>query len=71
MPSRVDVGLQHELSQFLFFEAELLDDLRFEDWLALFAEDVRYCMPIRTNRLLRDRDHSLSTPGELYLFEAP
>ena len=69
MPSRVDIGLQHELSQFLFFEAELLDDLRFEEWLALFAEDLRYRMPIRTNRLLRERDRSLSTPGGLFLFD--
>lgn len=69
MRSCVDVGLHHELSQFLFFEAELLDDLRFEEWLALFAEDARYCMPIRTNRLLRERDRSLSTPGDLYLFD--
>ncbi len=61
--------MHYELSQFLFFEAELLDDLRFETWLALFAEDARYRMPIRTNRLLRERQHSLSTPGELYLFD--
>lgn len=69
MSGCVDVGVHHELSQFLYFEAELLDDLRFEEWLALFASDLRYRIPIRTNRLLRERNHSLSAPGELHLFD--
>jgi 3-phenylpropionate/cinnamic acid dioxygenase small subunit len=39
----------HEVKQFLYREARLLDDLRFHDWLELFAEDVHYWMPVRSN----------------------
>lgn len=69
MRQRVEIGLHHELCQFLFHEAELLDDGLFEDWLALFAPEARYRVPIRTNRLARERDRSLSRPGELHLFD--
>jgi 3-phenylpropionate/cinnamic acid dioxygenase small subunit len=32
------------------YEAELLDDRRFEDWLELFTDDVSYEAPIRVTR---------------------
>jgi len=35
------------VEQFLFYEARLLDEARYDDWLTLFTEDVRYWMPIR------------------------
>jgi 3-phenylpropionate/cinnamic acid dioxygenase small subunit len=41
--------LKAEVEEFLCREAELLDDRRYEEWLALLAEDVRYWMPIRRN----------------------
>lgn len=41
--------LQHEVEQFLFAEAECLDERRFEDWLDLLTDDVRYWMPIARN----------------------
>jgi 3-phenylpropionate/cinnamic acid dioxygenase small subunit len=31
---------------FVYREARLLDELRFEEWLELFAEDGRYWMPL-------------------------
>ncbi|MCP4004277.1 MAG: 3-phenylpropionate/cinnamic acid dioxygenase subunit beta [bacterium] len=37
----------HEIEQFLFEEAYLLDERRFDDWLALLSDDVRYWMPTR------------------------
>lgn len=46
MPAVVDPYLQHEVEQFLFREADLLDTRRFDDWLALFAEDATYLSPI-------------------------
>jgi 3-phenylpropionate/cinnamic acid dioxygenase small subunit len=39
-----------EVEQFLYREARLLDNRRFAEWLELFAEDVRYWMPTRSNR---------------------
>jgi len=43
----VSVQLQYEVEQFLYREAALLDDRRFDDWLALIADDIHYWMPIR------------------------
>lgn len=34
-----------ELIDFVYQEAELLDERRFEQWLALFADDGRYWIP--------------------------
>ena len=69
MPAAFDVALQHEIEQFLYFEAELLDDGLFREWFALFADDVRYRMPTRTNRLARERHLSASEVGEFNLFD--
>jgi 3-phenylpropionate/cinnamic acid dioxygenase small subunit len=41
--------LRHEVEDFLYREAELLDERRYEEWLDLFTEDARYFMPIRRN----------------------
>ena len=41
--------LLHEIQEFLYAEAELLDERRFDEWLQLFADDVHYWMPIRRN----------------------
>lgn len=43
------VLLQREIEDFLYMEAELLDERKFNDWLDLIAEDIRYYMPIRRN----------------------
>ena len=43
----VDVALYHDIQQFLFNEARLLDERLFDDWLDLFTEDCRYWMPVR------------------------
>ncbi len=41
--------LKEELEEFLYREAELLDERRYEEWLGLFTEDARYWMPMRRN----------------------
>ena len=41
--------LQQEVEQFYYTEAELLDERRFEEWLELLDEDIRYFMPLRRN----------------------
>lgn len=46
----VTVELQHEIEQFLYHEAEMLDDRRFDDWLELFRDDAEYVMPLRVTR---------------------
>ena len=51
-----------DIEQFLFHEARLLDQQRYEDWLALYAEDATYWVPleqgqrdaIETSSIVRD-----------------
>jgi 3-phenylpropionate/cinnamic acid dioxygenase small subunit len=40
--------LQREVEQFLYAEATLLDAYRYDEWLALFDDDLHYCMPIES-----------------------
>tara|TARA_Y100001936_G_scaffold253967_1_gene322846 strand:- start:5669 stop:6208 length:540 start_codon:yes stop_codon:yes gene_type:complete len=40
---------EREIEKFLYYEAELLDDRRFNDWIELIAEDIHYHMPVRRN----------------------
>jgi biphenyl 2,3-dioxygenase beta subunit/benzene/toluene dioxygenase beta subunit len=39
-----------EVLEFLYQEAELLDDCRFQDWIGLFSDDIHYTMPVRTTQ---------------------
>ena len=41
--------LTREIEEFLYAEAELLDERRFEAWLELLTDDIRYWMPMRRN----------------------
>lgn len=49
------VLLQHRVEQFLYREAQLLDHWQWASWLELFDEDILYWMPVRRNRLRRQR----------------
>lgn len=41
--------LNHEVEQFLYAEAALLDERRFKEWLDLLADDIRYFVPLARN----------------------
>jgi 3-phenylpropionate/cinnamic acid dioxygenase small subunit len=41
--------LTQEVAGFLYAEAEMLDERRHDEWLALLADDIRYWMPMRRN----------------------
>ena len=41
--------LKEEIEDFLYQEADLLDQRRFREWIDLLAEDLVYFMPIRRN----------------------
>src|SRR5690348_11513437 len=43
------IRLRLQIEDFLYREADLLDEHKYEEWLKLFTEDVRYRMPIRRN----------------------
>ena len=56
--------LKHELEQFLFKEARLLDERRLEEWLDLLAEDLHYWMPMRRNIKFGDWDLEFTSMDE-------
>lgn len=58
-------ALQHDVEQFLYQEAALLDERRYEAWLRRFTEDVRYRVPTRMNRLRKDVAKELAGPDEV------
>ena len=41
--------LKQEVEEFLYYEADLLDQRQFREWLELLAEDLVYFMPVRRN----------------------
>ena len=59
---RVPLALHHEIAQFLYHEAELLDDWRFRDWLDLLAQDIAYTMRTTSNAQTRDRRRGVQPP---------
>ena len=63
--------LRHKVEDFLYLEAELLDDRKLREWLDLLTDDLRYWMPIRHNPLERPEDLSdeLAKPGEGHYFD--
>lgn len=68
-PAPVAPELQHEIEQFYYWEAKLLNDRRFEEWFALLAADIHYFMPIRTTRIMRDARLEYSGTGEYAHFD--
>ena len=48
-PDLARLLVRQEIEDFLYAEAELLDERRYEEWLDLFTEDARYWMPMRRN----------------------
>jgi 3-phenylpropionate/cinnamic acid dioxygenase small subunit len=56
--------LRQEIEDFLYHEADLLDERRYEDWLALVAEDVRYWMPMRRNVKVGEPEREFTRAGQ-------
>ena len=56
--------LTHEITEFLYAEAELLDERRYDEWLALLADDIRYWMPMRRNVKYDDTTREFTREGE-------
>lgn len=61
--------LQHQVEQFLYSEAAILDARDYRRWLALLADDIHYWMPIRRNVTLSDLDLEFTKPGEMAFFD--
>jgi 3-phenylpropionate/cinnamic acid dioxygenase small subunit len=59
------LDLLREVEELLYAEAELLDERRYDEWLALFTDDVRYWMPLRKNVEWARRDADASGEDEV------
>lgn len=55
--------LKEEIAAFLAEEADLLDTRRYEDWLGLLTEDIRYWMPITRNVASEALDREFTAEG--------
>ena len=56
--------LHRQVESFLYSEAELLDERRYEEWLGLLAEDVRYWMPMRRNVKFGELEREFTREGQ-------
>jgi 3-phenylpropionate/cinnamic acid dioxygenase small subunit len=56
--------LRHEIEQFFNHENELLDTRRFDAWLDLLADDLRYWMPLARNRPCDDLNGEWTREGK-------
>lgn len=64
-----DMGLWFQVQAFLSLEARLMDDHHLNEWVNLFSDDVRYWMPVVTNRIGRDVGKEISRFGEVAHFD--
>ena len=55
----VSVETQRAVEQFLYRQAELLDEKRIEEWMALFAEDGWYWMPAEADQVEGDGEPNI------------
>ncbi|MFZ5835725.1 MAG: 3-phenylpropionate/cinnamic acid dioxygenase subunit beta [Pseudomonadota bacterium] len=62
------IELIHEVEQFLYREARLLDAEQFEAWLEMLTEDIHYWMPSIQNRYRRDKSPAY-TQNSMALFD--
>jgi 3-phenylpropionate/cinnamic acid dioxygenase small subunit len=59
----------HDVEQFLYHEAQLLDERHFREWLDLFTDDARYWMPIRRTRFRGEENQEFTRPDEHSYFD--
>jgi ethylbenzene dioxygenase beta subunit len=51
----ISLQLHHDITQWMYREARLLDEERYRDWLGLVTHDIHYWLPFRENRFRKDR----------------
>ena len=56
--------LRQEVEEFLYREAELLDERRYEEWLDLLTDDLHYFMPMRRNVPADEPEREFTRPGQ-------
>jgi len=61
------VNETERVQDFVYHEARLLDEKKFEAWLALLTDDVLYWMPLKRDQLEEDLFNSLLYEDKLLL----
>ena len=57
------------IERFLYREAMLVDERRFEEWVELFSDDVHYWMPVRRDKPKNPGGSDFAEAGELAFFD--
>ena len=61
--------LKFEAEEFLYYEADLLDSRRFDEWLNLLADDIHYWMPLRRTTQAKEVEKEFTAFGGMALFD--
>lgn len=61
----VDMPTHFAIQRFLIAEARMLDERRYDDWIGLFTEDVKYWAPTRISRTVSNKPGDLAIENEL------
>lgn len=67
--SEVTTTLRASVEDFYYDEADMLDQFRLRDWLNILTDDVRYRIPIRTNRTVLGRAANEVSDSDMLLDE--
>lgn len=59
------LDLMREIEDFLYAEADLLDEREYDQWLDLLTEDLVYWMPMRKNVSYKERDKDITEEDDL------
>lgn len=58
-PVGIGSELYNQILGFYYNEAQLLDNLRFTEWSETLAEDLKYSVPLRQTRLVKEQESSI------------
>ena len=60
---------ERAICRFLYEEAELVDNMWWDEWLDCLHEDIDYWAPVRENRVARERKEEYYPKGTSVYFE--
>lgn len=69
--NRIKVSAEDErdVIRFVYDEAELMDNMEWDDWLDCIHPDIYYWAPVRENRVARERKEEFYPKGTSVYFE--
>jgi len=62
------LDLMREIEDFLYYEADLLDEREYDKWLDLLTEDIVYWMPMRKNVSFAHKDKDITAENDVAWF---